>query len=68
MRSAWLVRLYSFQNQVNCCEVRKVDDDDDDDDKEEEKHNDNDVNTMLSSCSFLSFIVLKHAVITHEER
>jgi hypothetical protein len=26
IRSAWLVRPYCFENQPNCCEVRKVDD------------------------------------------
>ena len=29
IRSAWAVRLYCFENRLNCCEVRKVNDDDD---------------------------------------
>jgi hypothetical protein len=27
--------LYSFKNQLNCCEVRNMDDDDDDDDDDD---------------------------------
>jgi len=30
IRSAWSVSPQSFENQLNCCEVRKVDDDNDD--------------------------------------
>jgi hypothetical protein len=32
IRSAWSVRPVLFVNQLNCCEVRNVDDDDNDND------------------------------------
>ena len=33
--SVWSVRLYSLENGLNCCEVRKVDNDDDDGDNDD---------------------------------
>jgi hypothetical protein len=39
IRSVWWWDPYSFENQLNCCEVRKVGDDDDDDDDDDDSNN-----------------------------
>jgi len=44
IRSAWSVRPILFEKQLNCCEVRNVDDDDDDDDDNDNNNNNNNYN------------------------
>jgi hypothetical protein len=38
-RSGWSGRPELFENQLTCCEVRKVNNDDDDDDDDDNKNN-----------------------------
>jgi hypothetical protein len=42
IRSAWSQSdPHSFENQLNCCEVRNVDDDNNDDDDDDDNNNNN---------------------------
>ena len=41
IRSVWWWDPYSFENQLNCCEVRNVDDGDDDDDDDDDDDSNN---------------------------
>ena len=55
IRSAWFVRPYCFEIQLNCCEVRNVDDDD----------NNNCNNNLISIIVLIIIIIIAIIIITH---